>query len=66
MAEQTVCKWGAKKKKKKGRGWMSCRQGMNCKQRQIKKKGGQRGKREAALDRNPSSGGFRKGTFQQH
>lgn len=30
-------------KKKKG-GWMSCRQGMDCKQRQIKKKGGEGGR----------------------
>lgn len=29
--------------KKKG-GWMSCRQGMDCKQRQIKKKGGEGGR----------------------
>lgn len=31
---------------------------------ELKREGGE-GQREAALDRNPSSGGFRKGTFQQ-
>lgn len=41
MAEQTACKRGAQKKKG---GWMSCRQGMDCKQRQIKKKGGEGGR----------------------
>lgn len=41
MAEQTACKWGAKKKKKKkGQGWRSRRQGTDRKQRRIKQRGG--------------------------
>lgn len=45
-------------------GWRSCRRGTDRKRRRLNRAGGA-GQREAARGSDPSSGGFRKGTFQQ-
>lgn len=63
MAERTACKWGAKKKGGGKAGGVAVR-ARTASNAELKREGGE-GQREAALDRNPSSGGFRKGTFQQ-
>lgn len=56
---------GEQKKKKKGKAGGAAVRARTASNAELNREGGE-GQREAALDRNPSSGGFRKGTFQQH